>query len=229
MVKVIAHRGSGIGPHENTLTGFLKSISWGVDCIECDLRSSRDGAIILLHDFSLERLAHRSELVAEKTLSELKALEIGDGEKIPTLTEFLELVAPYKEFQINLDVKVIGIEAQILGRIEDAELLDRTMISSFIQPVLTKVRKLNDEIPTALLYEYDLQDPVNLAKTLGCTAINPQLHFIDEQLISTCHREGLEINPWLINEREDMERFISYGVDGIITDYPPRLLRILNR
>ncbi len=229
MVKVIAHRGSGTGQFENTLTGFTRAISWGVDCVECDVRSSSDGVIILIHDFSLERLAKQTDSVTEKSFSELRTLEIGDGEKIPTLTEFLELVAPYEKLRINLDVKVVNVEAKILESIKEFKLLDRTMISSFIQPVLTTFRKLDDEIMTALLYEYDLRNPIDVAKALGCTAINPQLHFVDEQLVNTCHREGLEINPWVINDSEDMHRFINYGVDGIITDYPPRLLEILKQ
>ncbi len=167
--------------------------------------------------------------MSENSLRELQALEVGEGERIPTLTEFFDLVRPYNDLEINLDVKVANIENQIMQSIQENKLLHRTMISSFIHPVLTKFRSLNDEIVTALLYEYDLQNPVEVAKDLGCTAINPQLHFADDTLVRTCHQEGLEINPWVINESEDMHRFIELGVDGIITDIPPRLLKILNR
>ncbi|MFW9934745.1 MAG: glycerophosphodiester phosphodiesterase [Candidatus Thorarchaeota archaeon] len=229
MVQVIAHRGTGIGPRENTLQAFKTAISWGVDCIECDIRSSRDGVAIIIHDLSLDRFASATGKVADYSLSELKAIEIGKGERIPTLTEFFDLVAPEKDIGIDLDVKVIGMEAPIMDKLQEYDLVHRTMISSFIQPVLKEVRSLNEDIVTALLYEYDLRNPVEVAKGLGCTAINPQLHLIDSSLIAKCHREGLKINPWVINEPEEMRRFIEYGVDGIITDLPRRLLEMLNR
>jgi glycerophosphoryl diester phosphodiesterase len=229
MVKVIAHRGAGIGPLENTLTGFQTAIGWGVDCIECDVRSSQDGVPVIIHDFALERVSNGNGLVVENSAKELQALEIGDGEKIPTLTEFFDLLAPHTDIGINLDVKVVDTEDQIWQQIQEYDFVHRTMISSFIQPVLTTFRSLNDELVTALLYEYDLQNPVEVAETLGCTAINPQLHFVDEQLVRTCHQAGLEINPWVINEPEEMRRFVDWGVEGIITDCSPRLLQILNR
>lgn len=229
MVKVIAHRGTGIGPLENTLTGFNTAIGWEVDCIECDVRSSQDGVPVIIHDFAVERVSNGKGLVAEKSAKELQTLEIGDGERIPTLTEFFDLVAPHKDIRIVLDVKVVDIEDQIWRMIQEYDFTHRTMISSFIQPVLTKFRSLNNDLPTALLYEYDLHNPVEVAQNLGCTAINPQLHFVDEQLVQACHQVRLEINPWVINEPEEMRRFTDWGVDGIITDCSLRLLKILNR
>ncbi len=229
MVQVITHRGVGTGPFENTLTGFQTAISWGVDCIECDVRSSSDGVLALIHDFSLERLSNGVGKVAEHTWDELKGLKVSDTERIPTLVEFFELVRSYDELRINLDVKIVDIESQLLHLIQEYDLLHRIMISSFIQPVLKKIRNLNDEIATALLYEYDLQNPVDVAKGLGCSAINPQLHLVDAQFVRIAHRMGLKVNPWVINEPEEMHQFIDFGVDGIITDFPPRLIEILNR
>ncbi|MFX1317565.1 MAG: glycerophosphodiester phosphodiesterase [Promethearchaeota archaeon] len=229
MVKVIAHRGTGEGPLENTLTAFQTAISWGVDCIECDIRSSSDGIAVIIHDLSLERRFSEPGTVAEYSLSELKAMKRGTEDRIPSLAEFLDLVRSYKDLDINLDVKVVGLEAQIMQQLEEYGLVHRTMISSFIQPVLTDFRSLNNEIATALLYEYDLRKPIEVAKELGCTSINPQLHFVDSSLVRASHQEGLKINPWVINESEEMKQFIDLGVDGIITDFPPRLLKILNR
>ncbi len=227
MVKVIAHRGSGIGPLENTLLAMRDAVEWGVDCIECDVQNSKDGVAIIIHDLTLERLTNGEGLVAEKTLKELKTLNIGAGEQIPTLTELLDFVQSQSKLQINIDVKVADLEAIILEDVIAHGLLDRTLISSFIPPVLRKFRELNIAIATGLLYEFDLVSAVEVAKKVGCTAINPQLHFVSDELVSKCHREGLQINPWVVNEPQDMKRFIALGVDGIITDVPQRLLQIL--
>lgn len=227
MVKVIAHRGSGIGYLENTLLAMRRAAEWGVDCIECDVRNSKDGIAIIIHDATLERVTNEEDLVAEKTLKELKTLKLGEGEQIPTLVEMLDFVQSQSKLQINIDVKVVDLEAFILEEVMAHGLLDRTLISSFIPPVLRKFRELDIDIATALLYEFDLVSAVEVAKKLGCTAINPQLHFVGEDLVSQCHREGLQINPWVVNTSQDMKRFIALGVDGIITDVPQRLLKII--
>lgn len=229
MVRVIAHRGTGIGPFENTLRAMQQAAEWGVDCIECDVRRSKDGIAIIIHDLILKRVPNEEGLVAEKTLKELKTLDMGEGEQIPTLKELLNFVQSHPTLEVNLDVKVTDLEEKIMEEVLSRGLLARTQISSFIPPVLKKFRKLNAEISTALLYEYDLKGPVHVAKKMGCMAINPQLNFIDSELVQECHLEGLQINPWVINQEKVLKRFIALGVDGIITDVPQRLLRILNR
>jgi glycerophosphoryl diester phosphodiesterase len=229
VTKVIVHRGSGIGPFENTLQGMQMAIAWGVDGIECDVQSSQDGELVVFHDPNLDRLTNGSGLVAEHTLEELKRLHVGEGEQIPTLTEVLTLLKSQSQFIINLDVKVQGIEVKILKEIQSQNLLDRTLVSSFITQVLRKIRKLNADIQTGWIYGYNYENPVKEAKKIGCTALHPRLDLVSTELRQASQRQGLMLNPWSINSEVDMCRFIELGVDWIITDNPPRLLRILNR
>jgi len=229
VTKVIAHRGSGIGPFENTLQGMQMAIAWGADGIECDVQSSQDGELVVFHDPALDRLTNGSGLVAEHTLEELKRLHVGEGEKIPTLTEVLTLLKSQPQFIINLDVKVQGIEVKILKEIQSQNILDRTLVSSFITQVLRKIRELNADIETGWIYGYNYENPVKEAKKIGCTALHPRLDLVSKELRQVSQRQGLMLNPWSINSEVDMRRFIELGVDWIITDNPARLLRILNR
>ena len=229
MMKVIAHRGSGVGPFENTLHGMQMAIEWGADGIECDVQSSRDGELVVFHDATLDRLTNGSGLVAEHTLKELKRLQVGEGEQIPTLVEVLTLLKSQSQFIINLDVKVQGVEVKILKEIQSRNLLDRTLVASFIPQVLMKFRELNVDIATGWIYGYNYENPVKEAKKIGCTALHPRLDLVSKELRQSSRRHGLMLNPWSINSEVDMRRFIELGVDWIITDNPRRLLRILNR
>ncbi|MFX1343144.1 MAG: glycerophosphodiester phosphodiesterase [Promethearchaeota archaeon] len=228
-MKVIAHRGSGAGPFENTLHGMQLAITWGADGIECDVQSSHDGEMVIFHDPTLDRLTNGSGLVAERTLKELKRLHVGEGEQIPTLAEVLTLLKPQPQFIINLDVKVQGIEIKILKEIQSQNLLNRTLVSSFIPQVLMKFRELNADIATGWIYGYNYENPVKEAKKIGCTALHPRLDLVSEELRQVSRQQGLMLNPWSINSEGDMRRFIKLSVDWIITDNPRQLLRILNR
>ncbi|MFW9983533.1 MAG: glycerophosphodiester phosphodiesterase [Candidatus Odinarchaeota archaeon] len=228
-MKVIAHRGSGVGPFENTLHGMKMAITWGADGIECDVQSSRDGELVVFHDATLDRLTNGNGLVAEHPLKELRRLQVGEGEQIPTLVEVLNLLKSQPQFIINLDVKVQGVEVKILKEIQSRNLLDRTLVSSFIPQVLMKFRELNVDIATGWIYGYNYENPVKEAKKIGCTALHPRLDLVSEELRQSSRRHGLMLNPWSINSEVDMRRFIELGVDWIITDNPRRLLRILNR
>ncbi|MFX0078360.1 MAG: glycerophosphodiester phosphodiesterase [Candidatus Hermodarchaeota archaeon] len=228
-MKVIAHRGSGVGPFENTLPGMQMAITWGADGIECDVQNSRDGELVVFHDATLDRLTNGSGLVVEHTLEELKRLQVVEGEKIPTLAEVLTLLKAQPQFIINLDVKVQGIEEKILKEIQSRNLLDRTLVSSFVPQVLRKFRELNADIATGWIYGYNYENPVGEAKKIGCTALHPRLDLVSEVLRQVSRNHGLMLNPWSVNSEVDMRRFIELDVDWMITDNPRRLLRILNR
>jgi glycerophosphoryl diester phosphodiesterase len=229
MVKVIGHRGCGSGPLENTLQGMQQALAWGVDGIECDVKSTRDGELVVFHDSSLDRLTNGSGTVAEHSLMELKQLKINNQERIPTLAELLTLLKPHPNLIIDIDIKVQDIEAKILKELKTQDLVDRTILSSKATQIVRRVHELNEEIATGFIFEYNYEDPISVAIDLGCTAIFPRLDLVSEELVLACRQNGLKLNPWSINSEADMQRFIDFGVDWIITDYPPKLLNILNR
>jgi glycerophosphoryl diester phosphodiesterase len=223
MTKVIAHRGSGVGSTENTLRGMKMAVAWGVDGIEIDVRQSQDGVLVVIHDETLERTTNGEGLVRNQTLAQLKTLDAGEGEQIPTLTEVLEFLKPKKNLTLHIEIKIDDIEEQALQISRELGVLDRVVISSFLPSVLNRVRQLDEEVTTAYLYSQDAA-PIRAAKKLGCMGLHPLFASVTPALVDDAKEGGLFINAWTVNFEEAMRQLIWLGVDGIITDDPPMLI-----
>lgn len=226
--RVIAHRGCGFAAPENTLRAVCCAIALEVDGIELDVHSSRDGEIVVLHDFTVDRTTDGSGSVAELTLRELKELDAGENQSIPTLQEVIDEVRG-RGILLNIEIKPTGIEEQVLQIITHNDFFDQAIISSFLWPVLETVREIHSEVETGLLYLVDLEDPIQVAHELGVNALHPHCGLVTPQLVEKCHDSGLDINPWTVNDNQEMQRLIDLAVDSIITDYPTRLKELLQK
>jgi len=226
MMKVIAHRGSGVGQFENTLRGLNIALASGVDGVEFDVRRAQDGVPVVIHDATLDRTTNGTGLVEEHSLTQLKNLDAGEGEQIPTLMEVLELTMVDKTLIFHVDIKSKDIEEQVLHIGQEMGLLDRVVISSFHPSVLKRIRQLNAEVTTAYLYSSD-ETAVRTAQKLGCMGLHPIFTSVTPELVKEAKSKGLFVNAWTVNFTEEMQRLIGLGVDGIITDNPPLLLELL--
>jgi len=226
MVNVIAHRGSGVGPTENTLHGLRMAVEWGVNGVEVDVRSSRDGALVLMHDETLDRTTNGRGRVGDQLLAQLKRLDAGAGEQIPTLKEVLNLLKLEKKVVLHMEIKTMNIEAQALQLILEADMHERVVISSFLPSVLKKVNVLDEKITTAYLYHYD-KSAIESAQELGCSGLHPLFASVTQTLVQVAQQEGLFVNPWTVDFKEEMQRLIGFGVDGIITNNPPLLIDLI--
>lgn len=226
MVSVIAHRGSGVGPLENTLRGMKQALAWGVDGVEFDVWASQDDEVIVFHDETVDRTTNGTGLVSSYSLTELKQLNAGEGESIPTLKEMLMLLTPHEHLLINIEIKAPDIEESVLQIVQEFKVLKRTVISAFSSDVLQRVHALNADASCALLYTA-MKDPIDLAKDVGCTGLHPLFQAVTNELVSACREEGMHVIPWTVNFEEEMLRLIVLGVDGIITDVPPLLLDLM--
>jgi len=227
-VKVIAHRGCGAAEPENTLRAIRRALELGVDGVEIDVHACRSGEIVVIHDPTVDRTTNGTGSVAQLSLHQLRELDAGKGERIPTLREVLELVAG-RPLILNIEVKVPGIGRQVLDLVHGYEAEHQVIISSFLYPVLTEIRQLDQEITTGLLYMHqELGDPVKIAKELEANALHPHHSLVTANLVERCRHAGLLINPWTVNEEKDLHRLLSLGVDGIITDYLQLLQSLLS-
>jgi glycerophosphoryl diester phosphodiesterase len=226
--RVIAHRGFGSAEPENTLRAVRQAIVSTVDGIELDVHASRDGEIVVIHDFTVDRTTDGSGSVAQLTLQELQAFDAGEGESIPTLQEVIDEVAGHG-LLLNVEVKPNGIEEQVLQVLSRNNGACQVIVSSFLWPVLETLRKLDKEVKTGLLYGAQLVNPVKIAHNLGVTALHPHHQFVTAELVEQCHDTGLEVNPWTVNDHQELHRLIGLQVDGIITDFPCRLQELLQK
>lgn len=240
MSKIIAHRGASGHAPENTMPAFQMALDMGAEGIELDVHISKDGEVVVIHDHTIDRTSNGEGLVGELTLDDLRRFDYGSwystkfkGVQIPTLREVLELLRDW-EGLLNIEIKsgaivYEGIEQKVIDLIEEYDMLDRTIISSFDHYSLREIKAINPQIEIGLLYGAGLVEPWLYAQRIGAEALHPSYHNIIPELVEGCRKNDIRLNPYTIDREEDIERMISAGVDGIITDYPDRALKVRGR
>jgi glycerophosphoryl diester phosphodiesterase len=222
---VIAHRGASNLAPENTLLAFESAISLGAHMFELDVQETVDNHLVCIHDYTVDRTTNGSGLVSELTLNELRSLDAGRGERVPLLSEALDLAR--RKIGVNIELKVMDVEAQVLDMISSREMLDEVILSSFLHETLTVVRQKCSSVTTGVLYSRVLEDPLGYAEDLGATAINPLHELVDSELTSAARDRCLAVYPWTVNETNRMTELARLGVDGIITDLPDACLKVV--
>jgi glycerophosphoryl diester phosphodiesterase len=230
-MKVIAHRGSSGERPENTLPAYRLAVAQRADMIEIDLHRTRDGAIPITHDATLEHLGGRGE-IADATLAQVRALDAGGGERVPLLHEVLDEFGP--QIPLNLELKVgsrgayAGLEAEALAEVESRNLLPQTLFSSFYDAVLSELRAQSASARIALLISRRSEhDWAKRARALRAEALNPELAQVTPELVGAAHGEGLAVYVFTVDAAQEMRRMLDLGVDGLFTNHPARLRKLL--
>lgn len=213
----IAHRGASAYEPENTLRSFERAIELNADMIELDVRYSLDRHLVVVHDSKVDRTTDGRGLVALKTLSELKELDAGKGEQIPTLEEVLELGIGRTKFVIEL--KENGVEDRVVDLINKNNLLEDVFIISFKPKRLKMIKELEPKLRTGLILFASL-DPVRLAKDCGADAVAPFRWFITKGFIDRARESGLYTFTWIVDETSKAQGLRDIGVSGIVTNKP---------
>lgn len=228
---VIAHRGASAYRPENTLAAYELAVAQAADMIEVDLHTTRDGAVVVAHDAELERIGGRGEIGAA-SLSEVRALDAGAGERVPTLDEMLDAYGARIPF--NLELKQGGrgpypeLPALALAAVAGRGLLDRTLFSSFYDPVLQALRRQSAEARIALLLSRrSAQGWLERARALDAEAVNPELPLVDRAFVERAHAAGLAVYVFTVDPAAEMKRLLALGVDGLFTNVPDRMRRVL--
>jgi len=217
---IIAHRGEP-GRRENTVAGFLAGVRRGAEWIEFDVHRTADGAVVVHHDFDLG-----GQAIARLTLKQAK-LQARRFKHIalPTLDEVLEGVPEH--VGLGVEIKAPGIGRAVLRVLARYRAVERALVSSFHWPTVRALADLRPRVRTGLLTCSRLLDPVGDLGRARAHALCQEHTLADRQLVRAVHRAGLEIHVWTANAPADLRRMMALGVDGIITDYPARLRRLL--
>ena len=213
----IGHRGARAYAPENTLKSFRKALEIGVDAVELDVRKTKDGSLVVIHDEDVKRTTNGEGLVNELTLKEIKGLDAGDGEKIPTLEETLDFLD--KKVKVFVELKETGIEDQVLSIVSEKGLEKNVIIVSFLEEALKKVRELNKDIETGLIYARH-KNPLKSALDLKANYLLAFYRFTHTANVEKAHESGLKVVVWTINKPEEVEEYAKKGVDGIASDKP---------
>jgi glycerophosphoryl diester phosphodiesterase len=243
-VVCYAHRGARAYAPENTLLAFAMAFDIGADAIECDVALSSDRYPVVIHDATLDRTTNGGGPVHIRTLAELRSLDVGwirhPPERIPLLEEVLELVK-CRNGQINLEVKGSSLPESLataetihplLEGLED-DFRGRIVVSSFEHSTIALLKERLPWLRIGVLYgsQWRDQDLIAPALTLGAEAIHPEVGLLTKEMVARAHQAQLRVNVWTANSWIRIRRLLRWGVDGIFSDYPERvvILRALLR
>lgn len=222
---VVGHRGAMGHAPENTLASFQKALELEVDWVELDVYVVED-RLIVIHDHTLDRTTNGSGPIEAHSLTELRALDAGNGQQIPFLEEVFDLID--RQVGINVELKGPGTAAPAVAFLEKKIAagwpLEKLLLSSFAHAQLLEARRLKPDIPRAPLY-YGRPPDFNFAiNELAAVAVNPFYKDVNEALVAAAHDRGLAVWTYTVNEAEDINRMRALGVDAVFTNYPDRVV-----
>jgi glycerophosphoryl diester phosphodiesterase len=250
----VAHRGgAGLWP-ENTLYAFERAVALGVDVIETDVRATADGELVVFHDEGVERTTDGTGRVGSLTLAELKRLDAayrfspdggrsfplrGSGLAVPTLREVFKAL-PHTRFNIEPKQAVPAIAAPLCRLIREHGLTDRVLIASFSANTLDEFRRECPEVATSaatgevasFLTLHRAGLAASYSPAMQALQVPEQaggLSVLTRDFVEAAHGRNLRVHAWTVNDEGNMRRLVEMGVDGIMTDYPDRLLKVLGR
>lgn len=251
---VIAHRGASREAPENTLAAFRLAMEQGADMLELDIRLTRDQQIVVFHDKLLKRTSNGEGKLSLMSLEELRRLDAGSwfdplryaGEPIPTLREVLELTAG--KIMLNIEIKAEAVqrhddtlERALLALLQEYQMVPHTMVSSFNTLTLIRIKERAPQLSTALLYGntvrtnlrpkipiYGYQAYQMVLRTRA-DSLNVRKNLVTRGFLRRSRETGVRIHPFTVDDPKMMKKLIRRQVNGIITNYPERLLLWLNR
>ncbi len=220
MTVIVGHRGARNAEPENTLLSFRKGIGLGVDYVECDVRLTKDGELVAMHDSTLERTTNGTGEVEGKSLAELKELDAGKGEKIPTLQEIIDTV----KGKVGLIVELKGSDTAAKSvELVKKNGLEKVIFVSFKKEELERVKEIDSSLAVAFISRDYTSGAVGAAKSLGARALILPTGEAGPEAVGAVHGEGLEVGVWTVNDSETYKKMLGAGVDIIVSDDPGAL------
>jgi glycerophosphoryl diester phosphodiesterase len=244
---VIAHRGASAYAPENTIAAFKKALEIGADALELDLRQTKDSVLVVLHDANVDRTTNGNGNVDDFTFNELQKLDTGSwfdkefsDQKIPSLQEVIDLLDDTTIIIIELkggNETYPGIEEQVVEIVKQNNIEKLAILKSFDSNVLKRLRIIEPVI--SLLYVYAVRIPwLGMIIDQGVTFesvydldveyLQPHRFFLSESFVKDAQAKGFKVISWGVNSKEAINISIDYRVDGIETDYPDKVLKLIN-
>ncbi|WP_445958111.1 glycerophosphodiester phosphodiesterase [Yeosuana sp.] len=224
MIK-IGHRGAKGHLAENTLESIKKALKLGVDGIEIDVHRCASGQLVVFHDFTLDRMTNGTGEVSKQTLKQLKQVEVKGHCQIPTLSEVLTFVN--NKCLVNIELKGQDT-AKEASRLIDFFVekkgwdYNNILVSSFQKDLLETVHKINDKIPLSVLTNANIEEAVGFAKTIHAVSLHVDYTMLTQEIVDDL-KQDFKVITYTVNNLNPIKRIKSYGVDGIISDFPDRL------
>tara|TARA_R110002126_G_scaffold146224_13_gene292152 strand:- start:2054 stop:2764 length:711 start_codon:yes stop_codon:yes gene_type:complete len=223
-MQIIAHRGASGEFPENTLLAIEQAIIQGADAIEIDVFAVQD-ELIVIHDHHLARTTNGIGSIYQYTLAELLQLDAGQGQRIPTLWQVLELT--HDKCWLNIELKGDNTVAPLLTLLDKAEQqlgfdLQSLTISSFNHHLLAELKRKRPELKLGALTASLPVDYAAFASRLQAYSVNCDVSFINQAMVDDAKARGLKVFVYTVDQSDDIRRLQDYGVDGIFCNFPAR-------
>ncbi|HDR7890487.1 glycerophosphodiester phosphodiesterase [Bacillus toyonensis] len=248
-IKNIAHRGASAYAPEHTIAAYKLGQQLKGDYIEIDLQMTKDGHLLAMHDETVNRTTNGKGLVKEHTLEEMKQLNVGsffnekypnlakkefENAKVPKLKEIIEMFGHNANYYIETKSpdEYPGMEEKLLEIIKYYQISDKVIIQSFSEESLQKIHSLHANIPLVQLLSYQKSVQLNELEIekykTYCIGLGMNYKYIDSAYVKKIKKHGLEVHPFTVDNEKDMKKLLSWGVDGMFTNYLDRLHSILD-
>lgn len=226
---IIGHRGASAHAPENTLAAFMLALAQGADGVEMDVTRCATGEVIVIHDDTVDRTTNGKGWVRQMSLAELRKLNAGNGERIPTLDEVILATANApRPFLLNIEVKsdtapFDGLERAVVEVVRRHGCEARVLFSSFNPLAVRRLAQLAPDIPRGILYHHAM--PVYLREVwIGPLAPyefrHPDIGLVTPEAVAKLKTQGKRVNTWTVNAPDEIIRAAASGVHGIIGDSP---------
>ncbi|MGM0410951.1 MAG: glycerophosphodiester phosphodiesterase family protein [Bacillota bacterium] len=228
---ILAHRGVSGDEAENSKEAFKKALEIGADGVELDVHLSADNELVVIHDERVDRVSNGKGFVKDMTLDELKNLTLRgkNKSKILTLRESLDIIKDFKIINLELKNNYFNydeIENKVIEILQEYQIEDKTIISSFNHYSIKKITDMKMNITTGILYMATIFHPWNYAKKIGVEFINPHFSALNGEIINYLHKNNYKIAVYGANKKEELIKLIKSKVDIIITDYPKKAMKL---
>ena len=221
----IGHRGAMGHEPENTLRSVRKALSLGVDAIEVDVYNVEEH-LIVIHDRNLGRTTNGTGYLTERSFAYLRSLDAGKGEQIPTLGEVLATVN--RQAVINIELKGSNTAKLVVKLIEEhlsqGWSIADFVVSSFNHEELHQVKTLCPQIKTGMLIYGLPWQYISMMEQLQAEIAIANIDFVSPELLASVHNLGFPVWIYTVNQLEEINRLRDMGVDGVITNYPERVI-----
>ncbi len=222
---VIAHRGDPSGALENSTEAVSLALSLPADMIEIDIRKSRDNVLFVMHDKDTGRTADQNIDIEESTSDEIARVKLRNGEPVPVLMDILKLVSG--KAGLNIEIKSDGAGGLCAGHLLGAGYRGQVLISSFKEREVFDARRVMPSLLTSEIFDSFTLKDVNGYKAKGYNVISLKKKTVSEELIGACHERKIKVYVWTVDEEDEMIKFITWGVDGIYSNRPAVLKRLV--
>ncbi len=222
---VIAHRGDSSRALENSTEAVRLALSLPADMIEIDIRKSRDNVLYVMHDKDTGRTADTNLDIEQSTSDEIARVKLKNGEPVPVLMDVLRLVSGTAG--LNIEIKSDGAGGLCAGHLLGAGYRGHVLVSSFKEREVFDARRVMPGLVTSEIFDSFTIKDVNGYKAKGYSVISLKKKTVNEELIAVCHERKITVYVWTVDEEDEIKKFITWGVDGIYSNRPAVLKRLV--